>query len=48
MAEVQQKVSNEEVEKIGTIIQDENEELKTDIKLLKEQILKMEEKLLRK
>jgi voltage-gated sodium channel len=48
MAEVQQKVSLEEVNKIGTIIQDENEELKNDIKLLKEQILKMEEKLLRK
>jgi voltage-gated sodium channel len=48
MAEVQQKVSVEEVNKIGTIIQDENEELKNDIKLLKEQILKMEEKLLRK
>jgi len=48
MAEVQQKVSVEEVNKIGTIIQDENEELKNDIKLLKDQILKMEEKLLRK
>jgi voltage-gated sodium channel len=48
MAEVQQKVSVAEVNKIGTIIQDENEELKNDIKLLKEQILKMEEKLLRK
>lgn len=48
MAEVQQKVSTEEVNKIESIIQDENEELKNDIKLLKEQILKMEEKLLRK
>jgi voltage-gated sodium channel len=45
MAEVQQKVSVEEVNKIGTIIQDENEDLKNDIKLLKEQIIKMEEKL---
>jgi len=48
MAEVQQKVSVDEVNKIGTIIQDENEDLKNDIKLLKEQILKMEDKLLRK
>jgi voltage-gated sodium channel len=45
MAEVQQKVSNEEVVKIESIIQDENEDLKNDIKLLKEQIIKMEEKL---
>ena len=35
------------VDRIGNIIQDENEELKNDIKLLKDQILKMEEKLLR-
>ena len=48
MAEVQQKVSTEEVNKIESIFQDENEELRNDIKLLKEQILKMEEKLLRK
>lgn len=48
MSEVQQKVSADELNKIGTIIQDENEELKNDIKLLKEQILKMEERLLRK
>jgi voltage-gated sodium channel len=48
MSEVQQKTSNESVEKIENFILDENEELKQDIKLLKEQILKMEEKLLRK
>lgn len=48
MAEVQQKVSTEEVNKIESIFQDENEELRNDIKLLKEQLLKMEEKLLRK
>jgi voltage-gated sodium channel len=48
MAEVQQKVSMDSVDRIGNIIQDENEELKNDIKLLKDQILKMEEKLLRK
>ncbi|HSW55253.1 MAG TPA: ion transporter [Ignavibacteriaceae bacterium] len=48
MAEVQQKTSKEGIEKIEDIIQDEKEELKNDIKLLKEQILKMEEKLLRK
>jgi len=48
MSEVQQKTSNENVEKIENFIIDENEELKQDIRLLKEQILKMEEKLLRK
>ena len=48
MSEVQQKTSNESVEKIENFIIDENEELKQDIRLLKEQILKMEEKLLRK
>jgi voltage-gated sodium channel len=48
MSEVQQKTSNESVAKIENFILDENEELKQDIKLLKEQILKMEEKLLRK
>ena len=48
MSEVQQKVGMDGVEKMETIIQDENEELKNDIKLLKDQILKMEEKLLRK
>ncbi len=48
MSEVQQKTSNESVEKIENFIIDENEELKHDIRLLKEQILKMEEKLLRK
>ena len=48
MSEVQQKTSSESVEKIENFILDENEELKQDIRLLKEQILKMEEKLLRK
>ena len=48
MSEVQQKTSKESVEKIENFIIDENEELKQDIRLLKEQILKMEEKLLRK
>lgn len=45
MSEVQQKVSSENVDKIETIIQDENEELRNDIRLLKEQIIRMEEKL---
>lgn len=45
MSEVQQKVASEKVDKIETIIQDENEELRNDIKLLKEQIIRMEEKL---
>ena len=48
MSEVQQKTSKESVKKIEDFIIDENEELKQDIRLLKEQILKMEEKLLRK
>jgi len=48
MSEVQQKTSSESVEKIENFILDENEELKQDIRLLKEQILKMEEKLLRR
>jgi len=48
MSEVQQKTSKESVEKIENFIIDENEELKQDIRLLKEQILKMEERLLRK
>ncbi len=45
MSEVQQKVASEKVDKIEAIIQDENEELRNDIKLLKEQIIRMEEKL---
>jgi len=48
MSEVQQKTSKESVKKIEDFIIDENEELRQDIRLLKEQILKMEEKLLRK
>jgi voltage-gated sodium channel len=48
MSEVQQKTSSESIEKIENFIIDENEELRQDIRLLKEQILKMEEKLLRK
>nr|MCU0345235.1 ion transporter [Ignavibacterium sp.] len=45
MSEVQQKTSDIGVEKIENLIQDENEELRNDIKLLKDQIIKMEEKL---
>jgi hypothetical protein len=45
MAEVQQKTSKEGIEKIEDIIQDENEELREDIRMLKDQIIKMEEKL---
>ena len=44
MSEVQQKTS----EKMEDIIQDENEELRKDILSLKEQIIKMEEKLVRR
>lgn len=48
MAEVQQKVGIEGVEKMETIIQDENEELKKDIRSIKEQIIKLEEKITKK
>ena len=48
MSEVQQKTSKEGIEKIGDIIQDENEELREDIRLLKDQIVKMEEKLMKR
>lgn len=48
MSDVQRSTSNESVENIENFILDENEELKQDIRLLKEQILKLEEKLLRK
>ncbi|MBS3945799.1 MAG: ion transporter [Melioribacter sp.] len=45
MSEVQQKISTENVDKIETIIQDENVELRNDIRMLKEQIIKLEEKI---
>ena len=45
MSEVQQKTSTENVNKIEDLIQDEKEELRKDIKQLKEQITKMEDKL---
>jgi hypothetical protein len=48
MSEVQQKVGTEGVEKMETIIQDENEELKKDIRSIKEQIIKLEEKITKK
>ncbi|MBK9096790.1 MAG: ion transporter [bacterium] len=48
MSEIQQKISIQEASKIEDIIQDENEELRNDIRNLKEQIIKMEEKLSKK
>ena len=45
MSEVQQKTSDENVNKIEDLIQDEKEELRKDIRQLKEQITKMEDKL---
>jgi len=45
MSEVQQKTSDEGVEKVENIILDEKKELREDIRQLKEQIIKMEEKL---
>jgi voltage-gated sodium channel len=44
MSEVQQKTSDKNVNKIENIIQDEKEELRKDISILKEQIIKLEEK----
>ncbi len=48
MSEIQHKISQKESEKIGNIIQDENEELREDIRNLREQIVKLEEKITRK
>lgn len=48
MSEVQQKTSAASVEKIENIIQDENEELKNDIRSIKEQLIKLEAKLIKK
>jgi voltage-gated sodium channel len=48
MSEVQQKTSDENVNKIEDLIQDEKEELRKDIRQLKEQITKMEDKLTKK
>ncbi len=48
MSEVQQKASKEEIGKIEDIIQDEKEDLKNDILLLKEQIIRLEEKFSRR
>ncbi|MBE0570542.1 MAG: ion transporter [Ignavibacteriaceae bacterium] len=48
MSEIQQKISAQETGKIEDIIQDEKEELRNDIRNLKEQIIKMEEKLSKK
>lgn len=48
MSEIQQKITKQQSVEIENIIQDENEELRKDIINLKEQILKMEEKLFRK
>jgi voltage-gated sodium channel len=48
MAEVQQKVSEDEISKIEEFIQDENEELKQNIRLIKEQVIKIEERLMKK
>ena len=48
MSEIQQKVGAEDVKKIENIIKDENEELREDMLILKDHILKMEEKLFKK
>lgn len=48
MAEVQQKVSEDEISKIEEFIQDENEELKQNIRLIKEQVIRLEERLMKK
>jgi len=48
MSEVQQRTSQKSVTKIEEMVQDEKEELRKDILLLKEQIVKLEEKLTRR
>lgn len=48
MSEIQQKISTQQTIKVEEIIQDESEELRNDIKNLKEQIIRLEEKLSRK
>ncbi len=48
MSEVQLRVSSDGVNKIENLIQDENEELKNDIKKIKEQIINLEQKMFKK
>lgn len=48
MSEVQKKTSDENVNKIEDLIQDEKEELRKDISSLKEQIIRLEEKFSRR
>jgi hypothetical protein len=48
MSEVQLRVSREEVVKIESFIQDENEELRNDIRNIKEQIIDLENKIVKK
>ncbi len=48
MSEVQQKTSDENINKIEDLIQDEKEELRKDILSLKEQIIRLEEKFSRR
>jgi voltage-gated sodium channel len=48
MSEIQQKISAQETDKMEDIIQDEKEKLRNDIRNLKEQIIRMEEKLSKK
>lgn len=48
MSEVQLRVSREEVVKIESFIQDENEELRNDIRNIKEQIINLENKIVKK
>jgi voltage-gated sodium channel len=45
MSEIQQKITSQETTKIEYIIQDEKDEIRNDIKNLREQIVKLEEKL---
>jgi voltage-gated sodium channel len=48
MSEVQLRVSREEVVKIESFIQDENEELRNDIRNIREQIINLENKIVKK
>lgn len=47
MSEIQQKIAAQESEKLSEVIQDENQDLRADVKVIKEQIIKLEEKISR-
>jgi voltage-gated sodium channel len=48
MSEIQNKISASEINKIENLIQDDNVDLKNDIKVLKDHIIRIENKLSKK